>query len=257
MLFFSEKKSRVGGQERLVVGWTTEIDYIKLESWSKTLGSLVTLSRRKGDIWKKRGRDIAYVEPVLKPRLEQELHCGEVNEQYFELLMIIGRENRIKERSKLTKEQELYFKTQKTKTLSYMIRYRFWVDEPENLSIGTANGLFRKIDLGRRTDLNFSSDDTGEEKYSSNEYARRHMARSDPEKISRIDSLHEIASQLDSELELRSQNGTLQQLADRLYTEDPKSIMRVLLAAQMTGQTVKIPTDWYLERGLPVPEGSI
>ena len=78
-------------------------------------------------------------------------------------------------------DRETFFATEIRGNLIRLLRAGEWIDDPATESLKNLNSRLEKIDLGRRSDLKFSSDQSFEnEKYVSDRYNRQ-FREADPE----------------------------------------------------------------------------
>lgn len=80
-----------------------------------------------------------------------------VDENYLKLISFILREDIYRHRVGHTPETEKWFQNEIRGKLILLLRMGSWVDEPENLGLKNLQQRLEKIDLGRRSDLKFSS----------------------------------------------------------------------------------------------------
>lgn len=96
----------------------------------------------------------------------EELDCAEVSENHVKLLTCMLRKQYFERYFTLTDDETKWLDTQIRGTLHQLLRAGDWIDEPENLGLKKLNNRLEKFDLGRRSDLKFSSvQSLGKQKY--------------------------------------------------------------------------------------------
>ena len=116
----------------------------------------INLPPRSKDAWKSRSLPMVWVDESRKDILEAIDSC-QVDENYLRVISFILRRDWYSQKIGMTPEVEKWFALEIRGNLARLLRAGSWVDEPENLGLKTLNGLLEKIDLGRRSDLKFSS----------------------------------------------------------------------------------------------------
>jgi hypothetical protein len=120
---------------------------------------------RSRDSWKSKSLPILWVDADREDIL-QELESVEVPEEYLAVLTMMIRCELYGRNVGQTEGTEKFFRREIRGKLIQLLRLGAWIDEPESSTLRNLNARLEKIDLGRRSDLNFSSKQSlGPQKY--------------------------------------------------------------------------------------------
>jgi hypothetical protein len=105
-----------------------------------------------------------YVDVDRRDILE-ELESAEVSENHLKLITYELRIAWYERIGHLSEVDRHWLQAQVRGTLHQLLRFGDWIDEPENLGLKKLNSRLEKFDLGRRSDLKFSSQQSWTGKY--------------------------------------------------------------------------------------------
>lgn len=111
---------------------------------------------RSHDSWRSRSIPALWLDADREDILT-ELGSCEVSEEHIIVLTMMIREELYRTRVGHTPETEKFFELEVRGKMIQLLKSGSWVDHPESLSLQNLNSRLEKIDLGRRSDLNFSS----------------------------------------------------------------------------------------------------
>lgn len=162
MAYFHEKfpKSKGGKKRRVmrrVCGETIDEILSVARRWPEA--TTINLPPRSADAWKSKSLPMLHVDVERRDILE-ELKSAEVSQEHIRVMTMQLREDWFRTRCEryMTKEVERFFRNEVRGKVILLLRSGSWVDQPENLGLQNWNNRVEKLDLGRRSDLNFSSD---------------------------------------------------------------------------------------------------
>lgn len=167
MAYFHVKRPQLrGGKKRRamirVVGETIE----EMRSVKRRWPDQATLNlpeRTPRDI-RSRSEIMLFVD-ADRPEILEELESTEITEKYRILLTCMLREQFFRQYVSLNEEDEKWLAARVRGALHLLLSYGEWVDQPESLSLQKLNARLEKFDLGRRSDLKFSSEQSAIQKY--------------------------------------------------------------------------------------------
>lgn len=168
MAYFHGKWTRNrGGMKRRpmlrMVGETIEEMLNVQRRWPESV--VINWPPRGKDTHKSKSLPMLWIDADRRDILEA-LDSAEVDDNYLRLLTWFIREEFYRTRcGGMRPEVDRFFKTEIRGTLIRLLRDGSWVDHPENLGLKKLNARLEKIDLGRRSDLNFSSQQSAIQKY--------------------------------------------------------------------------------------------
>jgi hypothetical protein len=141
---------------RLVLGETIDEILSVARRWPEA--TTINLPPRTKDAWISRSLPQLFVDADREDIL-QELNSCEVSPEHVKVMTFQLREDWFRTRCQqyLTPEVEKFFRTEIRGKLILLLRAGKWIDEPENLGLQNWNKRVENYDLGRRSDLNFSS----------------------------------------------------------------------------------------------------
>jgi hypothetical protein len=147
---------------RRLTGETVE----ELRSIQRRWPEAVTINwpPRGRDSWKSKSLPIMWIDADREDVLA-ELESAEVPDEYLNVLLMMIREELYRTRVGMTDEVEKFFVRETRGKLIQLLRMGAWIDQPENPGLKNLNARLEKIDLGRRSDLNFSSQQAEIQKY--------------------------------------------------------------------------------------------
>jgi hypothetical protein len=161
MAYFHAKfvKSKGGTKRRvmrLVLGETIDEILTVARRWPEA--TTINLPPRTSDAWKSKSLPQLHVDADREDIL-QELDSAEVSAEHVKVMTFQLREDWFRSRCGryMTEEIEKFFRTEIRGKLILLLRAGAWVDEPENLGLQNWNKRIENYDLGRRSDLKFSS----------------------------------------------------------------------------------------------------
>lgn len=168
MAYFHSKwvRSRGGVKRRMMrrlTGETVE----ELMSVQRSYPDQVTINwpRRDKESYKSKSLPTLWIDEECGGILER-LGSVEVPDEYLNLLTWMIRRQLYCDRVGMTPEIAHWFDLEIRGNLIKLLRSGSWVDRPESPSLENLNSRLEKIDLGRRSDLNFSSEQSlGRQKY--------------------------------------------------------------------------------------------
>lgn len=186
MIFVSSETVRTGGIVRNPVGWTDLDDLDQIREWEENLkdaGVKAKLILRDSPTYKKKGRDCLLIPNDYLDEFLNLQYVAIVNEDYYRLLTVFQKENRvIKQELGLYEGQEdditTHFWREKRGKLISLLKNGSYEENPESAVVQIANSLIEKIDLGRRTDLKLSSNQS-EKLFQSDAYVGAGLAKHD------------------------------------------------------------------------------
>lgn len=167
MAYFHDKWVRNRGglkrrPMRRLIGETVEEMQSVVRRWPEA--TTITWPPRSHDSFKSKSLPMILVDADRTDILE-ELQSAEVDENYLRVLTFMLRERIYGERLGHTDETRKFFATEVRGNLIRLLKEGSWIDEPENLGLKNLNARLEKLDLGRRSDLNFSSNQSEILKY--------------------------------------------------------------------------------------------
>lgn len=126
----------------------------------------INLPPRGRDCWKSKSLPMAWVREESSHIL-QEIESEAVSEDYLRVLTFMLRREWFRAKSgRDPDERESWFQQEIRGSLQRLLRSGTWVDSPFGPNVKKLNLKLEKIDLGRRSDLKFSStQDEGHQKY--------------------------------------------------------------------------------------------
>lgn len=164
--FHSKLPKSVGGMKRRimtrVVGETLDQMRSVARRWPEAT-VITSFPRSVGNV-RTRGEMKLFVDVDRRDILE-ELDSAEVSDNHIKLITYELRLAWFEKIGHLSEADRHWLKTQIRGTLHQLLRFGDWVDHPENLGLKNLNYRLEKFDLGRRSDLKFSSDQSGAHKY--------------------------------------------------------------------------------------------
>jgi hypothetical protein len=141
---------------RRVVGETLEEMSSAARRWSEVVS--INWPRRTRDAYRSKSIPTLYVEHEHESEILEALDSVEVPETYISVLTMMIREQFFNEKcGGPTPESAKFFEQEIRGKTILLLRAGDWIDEPSSLSLKNLNSRLEKLDLGRRSDLNFSS----------------------------------------------------------------------------------------------------
>jgi hypothetical protein len=145
---------------RRVVGETIEEMKSVARRWPDDVS--INWPPRSRDAYRSRSIPMLFVDVRREDEILRELESVDVPEEYITLLTMMMRERHYNEKcGGPTEDSAKFFEQEIRGKTILLLRAGAWIDEPSSLSLQNLNKRIEKCDLGRRSDLNFSSTPIG------------------------------------------------------------------------------------------------
>lgn len=153
--FVKSRGGRASKAMRRVCGETIEENLSVARRWPEA--TMINWPPRGRDAYRSKSLPTLFVSADRQDILD-EIESVEVPEEYITVLTMMMRERFYNEKcGGPTPESEKFFTTEIRGKIILLLRAGAWVDEPSSLSLKKLNNRIEKCDLGRRSDLKFSS----------------------------------------------------------------------------------------------------